>query len=399
MAKKLNTAGAAERFKKLADAVEKDQKAVERNDIIPISSIIMNKDNIFGANDSEESIAALAKNIEEVGQLHNILVAEIAPDKYLLISGERRTKAMIYLGRDRIRATIRCGLSEFEILKMLFFANSETREYSTEEKVQIIESFMAKIQNFEGADKESVKKFKEYVAQAFGVSERQAGKLISITSELIAPLKELLYSDAIDINSAAALAQLPGDYQQYAVDIINAADGGDESKEYAVENALAFAKKAKNVIAKTNSSLTKDRTSKVYYTGRLEQAQNDLKEICEQIEQPDADVSDLTVKKLEAEKKVTKYKADLEQINKDIDIEIQKQHGEVEKVFNSTRLSVDKGLDNVQKDKTGKTAQDKKIAKEIQNLENALKKLFDMKPDEELSLIRDSIKKYKSKLD
>ena len=70
--------------------------------------------------------------------LHNIVVAEIEPDKYLLISGERRTKAVKLLGRDKIKATIRSDLSELDILKMLFFANSETREYTNEEKIQII---------------------------------------------------------------------------------------------------------------------------------------------------------------------------------------------------------------------------------------------------------------------
>ena len=124
MSKKLNTSGAAARFSKLSEAVEKEQKTVERTEIIPIDSIVMNKDNIFSSSDTDESIAALAKNIEENGLLHNIVVAETDNNKYLLISGERRTKAMKYLGRDKIKATVRRNLSEFEVLKMLFFANS-----------------------------------------------------------------------------------------------------------------------------------------------------------------------------------------------------------------------------------------------------------------------------------
>ena len=92
MSKKLNTSGAAARFSKLSEAVEKEQKTVERTEIIPIDSIVMNKDNIFSSSDTDESIAALAKNIEENGLLHNIVVAETDNNKYLLISGERRTK-------------------------------------------------------------------------------------------------------------------------------------------------------------------------------------------------------------------------------------------------------------------------------------------------------------------
>ena len=210
MSKKLNTSGAAARFSKLSEAVEKEQKTVERTEIIPIDSIVMNKDNIFSSSDTDESIAALAKNIEENGLLHNIVVAETDNNKYLLISGERRTKAMKYLGRDKIKATVRKNLSEFEVLKMLFFANSETREYSTEEKIGIIDNFQKKLDKYENrADKEAVKRFSEYISQAFKVNERQASKLITITEELTGALKLFLFSDIIDINTAASLAQLP----------------------------------------------------------------------------------------------------------------------------------------------------------------------------------------------
>lgn len=395
MGKKLNTSASAQRFAKMANQVASEQKAVERTDIIPISSIVMNEDNIFGANDSDESIAALAQNIKENGLLHNIVVEEIAPDKYLLISGERRTKAMIYLGEDKIRATIKKDLTDFDVLKMLFFANSETREYSTEEKIQIIESFLVKIKRFEESDKEAAKKFKEYVAQAFNVSERQANKLISITSELILPLKELLYADSIDINTAAALAQLPEDYQKYAMDILQAASD-DSQKKIAVENALTFAKKAKNVISKTNTALTKERTSRAYYNDKLEKANEELAQIEAEMAMPDADIGDLETKRLAAESKIADCNAHLNKIEATIDVETQKQHTEVEKVFNNSAYATNKALDNTQQDKTGKIAQAKKIAKEIHTIDLSLNKLRDMHPTEELGLIQELVDKYKN---
>lgn len=405
MAKKLNTAGASARFAKLGDSVEAEQKAVERTDIIPIDSIIINQDNIFNLNDSEDSIIELAENIKENGLLHNIVVAEIEPNKYLLISGERRTRAFKYLGRDKIKATIKHGLSKLEILKMLFFANSETREYSTEEKVQIIEGFMIKLKEFEDtSEREAAKKFKEYVAQAFRVSERQAHKLISITSELILPLKELLFDDAIDINTAAALAQLPSDYQQYAIEIIKSISAEDElavdseKKKYAVSSALDFAKRAKNVISKTNTSLAKDRTSHVYYSGRLAQTQNELEKLAEELASANSENerSDLMARRDKAEKDIAKYNAELQQLDKNIDVEKQKQNSEVEKVYTNTIFSVGKGLDDVHKDKSGKIAQSKKIAKEIQAIDLSIKKLLNMKPSEELTEIQSLMEKYKS---
>lgn len=398
MAKKLDVASSAARFKKLSESVEKEQNAVERTDIIPIDSIVFNQDNIFNIDDSQESIKELAENIKENGLLHNIVVVETEPKKYLLISGERRTKAMQYLGEDKIRATVKKNLSELEILKMLFFANSETREYSIEEKVQIIEGFQAKIKKFEStSEKEAAIKFREYVAQAFNVSDRQAYKLISITSELIAPLKELLFDETIDTNTAAALAQLPEDYQIYATDIIKAKDDSDE-KKYAIEQTLDFAKRAKNIISKTNTSLAKRKTKRMYYNGRLAQTEEELSSLVEEIKAAGEDETlELAQDKIKLEKNIANIKANLEQLNKEIDVEAQKQDNEVKKVYTNTMFSVEKGLDDVQKDKTGKIAQSKKIAKEVQAIDTAIKRLRDMKPDEELTEIQSLLEKYKNK--
>lgn len=396
MGKKLNTSGAAARFAQLGDSVEKEQNSIERTDVIPINQIIINEDNIFNKNDSEDSIIELAHNIDENGLLHNIVVAEIGTNKYLLISGERRTRAMKYLGRDKIKATIKKNLSDLEILKMLFFANSETREYTTEEKVQIIEGFLVKIKQFENtSEKEAAKKFKEYVAQAFNISDRQANKLIAITTELILPLKEMLYADTIDVNTAANLAQLPAQYQQYAIDIINAGDDPEQMK-YAINNALDFAKRAKNIISKTNTALTKEKTSRIYNSGRLAQAKEELAKIETELAAPNANADDLTVKKLQAEKYVAKYSSALEQLDKDIDVEIQKQNNEVKKVFTNTAFSVGKGLDDIHKDKTGKLAQSRKITKEIQSIDTALKHLLDMKPSEQLKKMQALLEEYKN---
>lgn len=402
MAKKLNISEVNNRLAQAGAKIEKEQNAVERTEIIPIEAIEFNGDNIFNIDDSDESIAELAENIKENGLLHNIVVVETAPNKYLLISGERRTRAMKYLGRDKIKATIKKELSDLEVLKMLFFANSETREYSTEEKVQIIEGFLAKIKKFEKtSEKESAKKFKEYVAQAFNVSERQAHKLISITSELIMPLKEMLYDDIIDINTSAALAQLPSDYQNYAVDIIKPSiDKNKEEQDYAIERALDFAKRAKNIISKTNSSLAKQKASNVYYKGRLVQAKEELAKIEKELEASDINadqISELTIRKLNAEKDVAKYNATLAQIDKDVDIETQKQNSEVKKVYDVTFCSVGKGLDDVQKDKTGVIAQSKMIDKEIHKADKAIEKLLAMKPSEELKEIQSLLSQFKNK--
>lgn len=395
MAKKLNNTSAVNRLKELNETIKNDNKKEEITNFIPIDSIVFNDDNVFNIDDSDESIAELAQNIEENGLLHNIVVVETKDNKYLLISGERRTKAMKYLGRETIKATIRKDLSDLEVLKMLFFANSETREYTTEEKIKIIKSFTEKLDKFENTnEKEAAQKFRQYVAQAFNISERQAYRLIAISSELIEPLKALLFDDVIGINTAASLAQLPEEYQDYAIKIVDAASKNGD-KKFVENQAEDFAKRAKNIISKANTSLAKQNTSRIYYNTKLAQAKEELAKANEALE--NIDDQEAAERKIAAEQNIDKYNTKLEQLNKDFDVEKQKQDSEVNKIYTNTVFSVNQGLDDVHKDKSGKIAQDKMIAKEVHSIENALDKLRKMKPDNELAGIQEFLDKYKSK--
>lgn len=397
MAKKLKTDGVAQKIGIINDASKQDKKEEEETNFIPINSIVFNDDNVFNIDDSDESIAELAQNIEENGLLHNIVVVEIKDNQYLLISGERRTKAMKYLGKETIKATIRKDLSDLEVLKMLFFANSETREYTIEEKIKIIKSFTEKLEKFENTDeKEAAQKFRQYVAQAFNVSERQAYKLISISSELIEPLKTLLFDGVIGLNTAASLAQLPEEYQDYAIKIVDAASKNGD-KKFIENQAEDFAKRAKNIISKANTSLAKQNISRIYYNTKLAQAKEELAKANETLE--NIDDQEAADKKIAAEQNIDKYNTKLEQLNKDFDVEKQKQDSEVNKIYTNTVFSVNQGLDDVHKDKSGKIAQSKKIAKEIQSIDLSIKKLLNMKPSEELTDIQILLDKYKSKID
>lgn len=387
MARKLDISSAVSRLNQVNEAIEEREKKKEKTDDIPLDSIELNKDNIFNDCDSEENIAELAQNLKENGLLHNIVVLETAPKKYLLISGERRYKAARYLGWGFIRATIKKELSDLEVLKLLFFANSETREYSIEEKIHIIKGFTEKIKKFEKSDdREAASKFGDYVAQAFNINKRQANKLISISSDLIEPLKELLFSGIIGINDAAALSQLPESYQENAIEIIKANLSDDETNNrFAIEQALDFAKRAKNVISKTNTLLAKQKTSLIYKSGRLTQAQKELNEIHDN---QDAESAERIIK---LEKDIVKYNTDIEQLDKEIGMETQKQDSEVAKIYSNTFSSVKKGVGKV----TGEVEQAKMVEGQIHKVESGLKKLKTMKPTKEIDDMFSLLEQYK----
>lgn len=388
MAKKINTK-VNDRLASANLAIENGNKTIDRTEIIPLDLIVLNKDNIFNECDSTKNIEELANNIKENGLLHNIVVAEVEPNKYLLISGERRFRAIRLLKEKGeydggIKATIKQGLSDLEVLKLLFFANSETREYTMEEKVHIIESFVAKVKQYEyGSEKEAAAKFREYVSQAFHISERQAYKHITIATELTLPLKEMLFEDVIDTNTAAALAQLPEGYQERAADILKA---NLSNKKYAIEKALDYAKRAKSIISKTNTALAKQKTRKMYNSSRLAQAEDELSKIGDETD------PDTIARRYKLERDVTKYNAEINQLDKEIEFETQKQDNEVEKIYNNTLSSVDKGND---KDDTGEIEQAKMIERQVHKIEVDVRKLKKMKPSKELNEIQELIDQYK----
>ena len=385
MAKKFNPTNAADRFAKLGDEAKKAKNKADRTEMIPISSIIMNEDNVFSANDTDEEIQSLAENIRENGLIHNITVAETAPDQYLLISGERRTKAMKYLGRDTIKANIKSGLSEFEILKLLFFANSETREYTTEEKIHIINDFKEKIKRFSIDDKASVSAFNSYVSEAFNIHPRQASKLISISSELSEGLKELLFSDTIDINTAAAFAQLPEDYQNYVADLI--ANGSQKDAKGSVQKALDFTKLSKNVISKSNNSLSKNKASYAYYSKRLESTREKIPPLTIMLSQEGTD-EEVIFKQINAlNEDIRKYEKILKELDEEKEKMLQLQGKDIDKIFKE--FSKNKKKSQPKPDDT------ELISKEVQKLEASVKKLMELAPSKELEKISSLIEKYR----
>lgn len=385
MAKKFNPTNAADRFAKLGDEAKKAKNKADRTEMIPISSIIMNEDNVFSANDTDEEIQSLAENIRENGLIHNITVAETAPDQYLLISGERRTKAMKYLGRDTIKANIKSGLSEFEILKLLFFANSETREYTTEEKIHIINDFKEKIKRFSINDKASVSAFNSYVSEAFNIHPRQASKLISISSELSEGLKELLFSDTIDINTAAAFAQLPEDYQNYVADLI--ANGSQKDAKGSVQKALDFTKLSKNVISKSNNSLSKNKASYAYYSKRLESTREKIPPLTIMLSQEGTDEEVIFKQINDLNEDIRKYEKILKELDEEKEKMLQLQGKDIGKIF--------KEFSKSRKKSQPKHDDTELISKEVQKLEASVKKLMELAPSKELEKISSLIEKYR----
>ena len=103
---------------------------------IPLGMIALNPENDYSAEDNEEEIEELARDIERNGLLHNIVVSDRTREigKFVILSGERRYKAVSWLYRERKEnkyAVILCkvlvGLDALDEMLVLDAANLQTR--------------------------------------------------------------------------------------------------------------------------------------------------------------------------------------------------------------------------------------------------------------------------------
>lgn len=169
-------------------------------EILPLSSIELSKDNDFALNDTPEEIQELAESIRINGLMHPLVINRV-DGVNRLISGERRCKALWILGYDNIRCTVYNDISYAAEIRMLYEANLKSRSYTAAEKLQ----FYEKLKNILLEQKEKG----EYegpiqmgVAKLMGITDRQARKYDRISQNLGEEDKQRLSQGQISVNEA-----------------------------------------------------------------------------------------------------------------------------------------------------------------------------------------------------
>lgn len=148
------------------------------------TELILNPNNTAAANDTPESIRQLADSISASGLIHPITVNKLDKHKYMILSGERRYKAITsFLDWEYIPCTVYENLDKDMVSVVTVQANLQAREYSASDKLQLYSELQGALQNLKDAGK-----FKggisRSIAQLLGVSEQQVWKYKKITSEL-----------------------------------------------------------------------------------------------------------------------------------------------------------------------------------------------------------------------
>ena len=215
----------------------------------------------------------------------------------------------------------------------------------------------------------------------------------------------MLYSDIIDINTAASLAQLPSEYQSYSADIINKAlkrnDSDSENKKYATVLVLSFAKQVKAVISQTNTAVSKDRTSQIYHRRKLVQSEKELAQIVQKLELNSINseqMIDLTKEKEKTEQVIEKYNGILKKLENRIEVQLQLQHSKIDQIYEDIISSMDRET-NYMQNESEQEIRTKKISKELKAVDIAVKRLIEICPSKELEAIRELLEQYKQEIE
>lgn len=93
----------------------------------------------------EETLEELATSIRSLGLIQPITLKEIGPDKYMIISGERRYRASQKAGLDRIPAYIRTAADE-NVVEMALIENIQREDLNS---IEIALAYQKLIDNYE----------------------------------------------------------------------------------------------------------------------------------------------------------------------------------------------------------------------------------------------------------
>ena len=172
---------------------------------VPVDFIVLADRNIYNESDNDESIKELADNIEACGLLHPITVNKIGTEKYQIISGERRFRAIIeYLHWKSVPCMVFEGLSAEAAQLKLCMANLAVREYTTSQKYKFYLEVKALLEKMK-ASGEYKGGLQKGIAEILNVTKRQVAKYSSI--EKLPPDIQLQVIDGtISINKAVDMA-------------------------------------------------------------------------------------------------------------------------------------------------------------------------------------------------
>lgn len=217
---------------------------------LPIDDILFNEHNDYEMDDVE--IGLLADDIARNGMLHNPVVSEREGGKFVLISGEKRIRAIKMLRSenendhrwDTVMANIYTGLTPRQELILMDSANLQARGLGRQDKMfrKAVSRYIDNVKEEWGlTEKEAI----DLTEQLNGMSQKSIKDARTIETKLNPALGAMLDSGEIKKSSALRAAALPEDEQSDLACEMAMSDDPDEVLDKKVSKKTEDKKKKK----------------------------------------------------------------------------------------------------------------------------------------------------------
>ena len=249
----------------------------EGTELTPIllKNIQFNPHNLWSCNDDDESIRQLADAIARNGLLHNIVVSQREDGTYMLLSGERRVRALRYLQKkeqekdpagqrshrwDRVQAQTYTGLDELSELIILDEANIMVRGLSGDPKTiqACISRYLDNLQAKFGVDRKAAE---TYFKSRTQMTDSTAQRYTQFDKDLITSVKDLFLDGTITHAQALSLCPLEVEEQALYVRAVNrakqAADGDKALERTFITRVTDRAAKAARMTSGRDAELSR----------------------------------------------------------------------------------------------------------------------------------------------
>ncbi|MGO5085842.1 ParB/RepB/Spo0J family partition protein [Oscillospiraceae bacterium LCP25S3_F9] len=192
-----------------ANTVAKEINKISHSETVKLDLIFpseYNPYNEFDEVNDNEIVKQLADSILVQGLIEPIVLNKVNDDRYIILSGERRFKAVSLLGWKAVNAQVYDNLDNTTAQLVLHSSNLEVREYTSGQKLVFykdVKGLLAKMKD-EGKISGGLQKA---IANMLHINDRQVRKYERICSELSEQEQKQIIDNKVSINDGYKLAQ------------------------------------------------------------------------------------------------------------------------------------------------------------------------------------------------
>lgn len=190
-------------------AVTNNISIISHNENVSIENIYpseYNPYNEFDAQNDSEIVRQLADSIAVQGLIEPIVLNKVSPDRYIILSGERRYKAIKMLKWKYVSSQVYDNIDTTTANLILHTSNLEVRDYTSGQKL-IFYKDVKKILEQVKQDGKLTCSMQKSLANMLHINERQVRKYERICNELSEDEQTQIINNEVSINSAYKTAQ------------------------------------------------------------------------------------------------------------------------------------------------------------------------------------------------